>query len=48
MQGASLGAGGEVVTGEPERAVHSLIGEAGGCGHIPDAAEVGLGIAAHR
>lgn len=48
MQGASLGAGREVVIGEPQRAVYSLIGEAGGCGHIPDAAEVGLGIAAHR
>lgn len=48
MQGASPGVGGESVIGEPECALHSLIGEAGGCGHIPDAAEVGLGIAADR
>lgn len=48
VQGASPDAGGEAVIGEPERARHSLIGEAGGCGHIPGAAEVGLGIAADR
>lgn len=48
MQEASSGAGWEVVIGEPERAVHSLTGEAGGCGCFPDAAEVGRGIAAGR
>lgn len=34
--------------GEPERAVHSLTGEAGGCGCFPGAAEGERGIAVGR
>lgn len=34
--------------GEPERAVHSLTGEAGGCGCFPGAAEGEHGIAVGR
>lgn len=48
VQEESPGAGGEVVTGEPVGAVHSLTGEADGCGRCSDAAEVGRGIAAGR
>lgn len=48
VQEASPGADGKVVIGEPERAVHSLTGEAGGCGCFPDAAEVVHGSAVGR
>lgn len=48
VQEASPGAGGEAVIGEPERVVHSLTGEAGGCGRFPDAAEVEHGTAVGR
>ncbi len=48
VQEASPGACEEVVIGEPEHAAHSLTGEAGGCGHFPDAAEAERGIAAGR
>lgn len=39
VQVVSPGASVKVVIGEPERAVHSLTGEAGGCGCFPGAVE---------
>lgn len=48
VQEASPGADGEAAIGEPEGAVHSLTGEAGGRGCFPDAAEVERGTAVGR
>lgn len=42
------GACARAATGEPERAVHSLTGEAGGRASFPGAVEEGRGIAAGR
>lgn len=44
VQEVSPGAAVKVVIGEPERVVHSLAGEAGGCGSFPGAVEKGHGI----
>lgn len=44
-QEVNPGAAVTVVIGEPERAVHSLAGEAGGCGSFPGAVGEGHGIA---
>lgn len=48
VQEASPGACVEAVIGEPERVVHSLTGEAGGCGRFPGAEEAEHGIAVGR
>lgn len=48
VQVVSPGASVKAVIGEPERAVHSLTGEAGGRGCFPGAVELGHGIAAGR
>lgn len=48
VQGERPGAGVKAATGEPECAVRSLTGEAGGCASFPGAAEEGRGIVGRR
>lgn len=48
LQEVSPGEAVKVVIGEPECAVHSLAGEAGGCGDFPGAVEEGHGIVVGR